>query len=549
MATNKKFIVKNGLQTPSIDFVSTSSTGTITATKLDSGVLSFSGLSGQLFSIADSMTGTIFAVNDISGIPSIEVYDSGKIQLAETFGNVLIGTSTDNGSKLQVNGTATILSSVSVSNTNTGALQVVGGLGVGGGGYFGGIVTATNFYVGPWAVSTGSGASLGTIQQSTNANYFLTFVDTNNSSLTSESFYTTSSLYVNPSNGVVTLSSTVNSTSTTTGALVVNGGIGISGNIVSNGVAYLGPNATNTVLVNPTLVAKSVSSASTSGQYYVQIALANGSPTGSGDFISYVDTYVGPSSDHGWVDVGITGSNFGDPNYTITGKQDGYLFASSTSTAGTGNLVLATDGTGSTNDIVFGTGGFLAANEKIRFVNTTSQFWIKATTTATSTTTGALRVNGGAGIGGALFVGGSVNISSGVASTNTETGALVVNGGVGINGALNAITKSFVIDHPTKPGKKLRYGSLEGPENGVYIRGKLTGNNIIELPEYWTKLVDSNSITVSLTPIGKHQNLYVEDISDNKVVVGNSNVFGKEINCFFTVFAERVDIAKLVVEM
>jgi len=90
----------------------------------------------------------------------------------------------------------------------------------------------------------------------------------------------------------------------------------------------------------------------------------------------------------------------------------------------------------------------------------------------------------------------------------------------------------------------LVYGVLEGPENGVYVRGRLTGSNIIELPEYWTKLVDPNSITVNLTPIGKFQQVYVENITDNVVYVGSEN----DIDCFFTVWAERVDIDKLVVE-
>jgi hypothetical protein len=90
---------------------------------------------------------------------------------------------------------------------------------------------------------------------------------------------------------------------------------------------------------------------------------------------------------------------------------------------------------------------------------------------------------------------------------------------------------------------QLRYGSLEGPENGVYVRGRLTDNNVIELPDYWTGLVDENSITVNLTAIGKAQDLYVEDIKDNKVYVGGSSV-----NCFYTVFAERKDVDKLVVE-
>ena len=112
-----------------------------------------------------------------------------------------------------------------------------------------------------------------------------------------------------------------------------------------------------------------------------------------------------------------------------------------------------------------------------------------------------------------------------------------------VNGAFAATTKSFLIDHPTKPDMKLRYGSLEGPENGVYVRGRLKDSNTIELPDYWTGLVDEDTITVNLTAIGKSQDLWVEDIADNKVIVG-----GENINCFYTVFAERKDVDKLEVE-
>jgi hypothetical protein len=115
-----------------------------------------------------------------------------------------------------------------------------------------------------------------------------------------------------------------------------------------------------------------------------------------------------------------------------------------------------------------------------------------------------------------------------------------------VNGSFAATTKSFVIDHPTKTGHKLRYGSLEGPENGVYVRGRLKDNNVIELPDYWTGLVDEDSITVDLTPVGKHQTLYVADISDNTVTVGSET--DQLINCFYTVWAERKDVDKLVVE-
>jgi hypothetical protein len=115
-------------------------------------------------------------------------------------------------------------------------------------------------------------------------------------------------------------------------------------------------------------------------------------------------------------------------------------------------------------------------------------------------------------------------------------------------GTIYATAKSFLIPHPTIEGKKLVYGSLEGPENGVYVRGTLEGTNTIELPEYWTKLVDKNTITVNLTAIGKPQNLYVQNITDNVITIANGNWFNKDINCYFIVHAERIDIAKLVVE-
>ena len=113
-----------------------------------------------------------------------------------------------------------------------------------------------------------------------------------------------------------------------------------------------------------------------------------------------------------------------------------------------------------------------------------------------------------------------------------------------VGGTLTATVKSFIIDHPTKQGKKLQYGVLEGPEHSVYFRGKLTNSRIITLPDHWHALVHEDTITVNLTPIGKKQDLWVETVSDTTITVGSDN----EINCFYTVFAERKDIEKLVTE-
>jgi len=152
------------------------------------------------------------------------------------------------------------------------------------------------------------------------------------------------------------------------------------------------------------------------------------------------------------------------------------------------------------------------------------------------------QIFGGAATGNTIFT------VSGIGQTLVRVGIGVSNPQyeLEINGELSATNKSFVINHPTKPNMKLRYGSLEGPENGVYVRGILIGNNIIETPDYWVGLVDPDTFTVDLTPIGNFAQLYVQKIEDYKVYVGNSSAFN--IHCFYTVWAERKDIPKLVTE-
>jgi len=112
---------------------------------------------------------------------------------------------------------------------------------------------------------------------------------------------------------------------------------------------------------------------------------------------------------------------------------------------------------------------------------------------------------------------------------------------------LMARTKNFAIPHPDKSGMKLVYACLEGPENSVYIRGRLNNKDTIELPNVWRNLVDETTITVSLTPIGSHQDLMVKRVQDNQVVIQAKP--GLPINCYYHIFAERKDVPKLVTEI
>ena len=119
-------------------------------------------------------------------------------------------------------------------------------------------------------------------------------------------------------------------------------------------------------------------------------------------------------------------------------------------------------------------------------------------------------------------------------------------------GNLTAISKAFDIPHPNpekkEQGMRLKHGNLEGPEHGVYVRGRQIDDKEIELPEYWRDLVDEDSITVQLTSVGSHQNLYVKEIRDNVVYIGNGNLFSNKIDCYYYIQAERKDVDKITVE-
>ncbi len=113
--------------------------------------------------------------------------------------------------------------------------------------------------------------------------------------------------------------------------------------------------------------------------------------------------------------------------------------------------------------------------------------------------------------------------------------------------AIAVSKKPFDILHPTKNGHRLRYVSLEGPSAEVYIRGVLRDNNIIELPDYWKGLVDSETITANLTPIGHYQELFYDQVElGSTIKVTNSS--GGSINCSYTVYAERKDTSKNIPE-
>ena len=81
----------------------------------------------------------------------------------------------------------------------------------------------------------------------------------------------------------------------------------------------------------------------------------------------------------------------------------------------------------------------------------------------------------------------------------------------------------------------LHYIGLLGLENAVFWKGHLKGSNEIVLPEHWKNLIDENTITVHLTPVGSPQELVVRGVQNNTVILKHKP--GIPLDCYYFVIA------------
>ena len=120
----------------------------------------------------------------------------------------------------------------------------------------------------------------------------------------------------------------------------------------------------------------------------------NTGTSASSDFVAYANN----STDaHGWADMGFTSSNYNDPVYTVTGPNEAYLLGSGLNSSYTGNLVYATDSTGSANAHQWYVGGFTQAKSAYKMQLTSSYLEIKTplyTSGSTGTSGQVLQSNG-----------------------------------------------------------------------------------------------------------------------------------------------------------
>jgi hypothetical protein len=437
--------------------------------------------------------------------------------------------------------------------SNNGTFVVKGGIGVTGNAFFGGTVNATTFAGSLSGTATTSQNTTVVFSSTPATNHPLAFTP-QTSSVAGAAISAVSTIFATPSTG------TLNATTFSGAFSGTLSGYASTGRNVD--VQLATTNATHAVTFTPQLTAV-VGSATSSDNTLVYnpstkilttSGLAVTATTETTSSTTGALLVTGSAGIARSLSVGTSVIFWNGANYSAfkSGATSNQIYTLPTGYPGTGTSVLASDTAGTLTWVPSSGGGGGSGTVNAGAANKIAYYPTASTTVDDTTgmtyaefssgTAVTFQIFGGAATGNTIFT------VSGIGQTLVRVGIGVSNPQfeLEINGEISATNKSFVIDHPTKPGMKLRYGSLEGPENGVYVRGELKGTDTIIVPDHWYGLVDLETYTVHLTPIGTYAQLFVEKIEDYNVKIGDSR--GLPIHCYYSVWAERKDIPKLVTE-
>ena len=463
------------------------------------GNLITSGSSGNI-----SGVNTLFATNVItsnlnvstsatfSGTTTFSTITTGALQ-AQAIGNVTPGTgafttltssgiTTSNGNLVAASGTAS-------TTTTSGALVVVGGMGISGtissGGAINtsGIVTLTNSTNG----ANGTGAL---VVQNGGA-------------------YIAGNLYVGGN---------INLSTTTINQITGNSG-SFFGNAAGFGALYTG--IPSGYVVDPQTVTQETANFNGYAGVVTGQNLNSGSLSSADIFLSpdngtYNDTYL---------DMGIGSSTYNYSGYSLIHANDGYLFVQGNSTTQGGNLIV---GTGAANDIVFTVQGINTNNEVMRITRANTVV-IKSTTSATNTTSGALQVAGGVGIQGALYAGsiqntpisGSTGYFTTAQATNLSTANAVITGGY-VSGLSNVSATYMTTTNLSTANAVISGGYISSMSNIFATYGTFT----YSAP---TNFSTANAV-ISGGYISGVSNITATTANITNLTTSNINVFGGALN-------------------
>ena len=265
-----------------------------------------------------------------------------------------------------------------------------------------------------------------------------------------------------------------------------NGGVGGSelghassnGDWVFNGNVQVGLGTLIGGATNP-LIAAAGSAAS-----YVQIYVHNDNAgaNSSADIAAYADNGTDAS---GYIDMGITSSTYSDATYPIYGASEGYLIMSAPSgTSTSGNLVYATDSTGTSNAHQWYVGGFGVAKTAYKMQLNGTNLLVKQPIQA-----------------------------NGVIESTT--------GGFKFPDATTQTTSSFPASTPANQVLASPDGSTGTPSYRALVSNDIPDLLLTKLPEAWPKMSANAATTANITLSGTQTIDGVALVAGNRCLVKN----------------------------
>ena len=296
-------------------------------------------------------------------------------------------------------------------------------------------------------------------------------------------------LYFKNNSNVVTLLASAATAAITVPVTVPNGGTGLtsvatglipygngtnalstSSSLEFDGTTLIvGPGSTLGGTTNPFLAV----TGNANGYIQQYIYNANSGTSASADFVAYPDNGLDTS---GWVDMGIASSTFADAAYSVTTFNEGYVFMSSPAGASkSGNLVYATDSTGTTNSHQWYVGGFAQAK---------SAWKMQLTSTGLQLADALAVAYGGTGqtsyTNGQLLIGNSTGNTLTKATLTAGTGVAITNGNgsitISATGSGGTVTTLSVVSANGFAGTVANATSTPAITLTTTITGLLKGN-------------------------------------------------------------------------
>ena len=399
----------------------------------------------------NSTTNVILVLNTTNSIST----DSGALQIIGGVGigeDLYVGgaiTVTNIGvtelitaTNISISGISTITNTTEAHSTVSGALQVAGGVGIGG--------------------SLVVGGNLFQNDQQIVATFITAGTDTAISSSTGAiTIWNTSTLQTvtdrgNSSTNAILITNITSATSTNSGALQVVGGAGIGGNLYVGGeivaqkltIEYT---TITTTIVETDDIIKTANTTNASNTYSGALQVAGGASIGQDLWVGR-NLYLNPNGvQPGGIQISSSTTILYNDSYLELSNPDGIKIGINSSTTWTFNNLGITfpDATtqttafiGYANTATFATSSTYASSSTyadvagIALSLDTGTYTIVNTTNSTSTDSGALTVVGGVGIGGNL------NVSGSIYSNNQQIVATTITAGTdtAINTSTGAIT-------------------------------------------------------------------------------------------------------------